>query len=400
MISLLALTVFLAWRYSRTSIDPDWAYFNLRTFTGARYGYDFADCKTPGVHWYYYALSKIVGANIARIRFANHLLVGSSGMALFALTANFPAALAFTLLVNSGWLLTFHGNVGQVPAALIAVALAFHHPAASVLWLAAAFYEPKLAPSFAVYAVLHGWWFLTLSIPLAVAFYLSFRDRTWFKLFVESSLLIPARMAKNRSSETWIPWFTANPLLYVLPWIAAGTATKPDFLYWLPALVYLAFIATGRVIRPNHFIPLVPWLALSGLSLNTVLVLVGIDVISSGLYLGNVWSRYYPALNDFNDEARKVGEWLRDKPGTIYVNGIHSGIYVHARKPVILGMTEQIEIREVAVERRNEMLQRWKKSPPDWVVAGEVPGIHFKAIGYMQAATIGSNVIYRKGRQI
>lgn len=392
-LSLLLISAFHAWRYSKTSVDPDWAYFNLYAFTGSLYGRDFADCKTPGVHIYYWLLSKLVGVDVKRIKFANHFLVGCVGLVLYWLTGNFYHALSYTVLVNSGWLLAFHGNVGQVPAALISVALAANSPLSPLLWGLAVFYEPKLILSFLVAVLYYGWWWLFLLAPVGALFVL-YKNKQWFKWLWESSVTIPARIGKNRSFETWFPWFTSNPVLYMLPWVLLGVYFKPDFLYWLPALAYVVFIAFGRAIRSNHLIPLIPWLL--GLPPVFVVGLVIIDFVSSGFYLGDIWLRYYPALANINDDARAAGEWLREKAGTLYVNGIHSGIYIHARKPLSLGMTEQIEIREVATERREEMKRRWKENPPDWVVCGDVPGLNFKPIGYNRVATAGANVIYRK----
>jgi hypothetical protein len=392
---LLAVSLFHAWRYSKVSIDPDWSYFNLYAFTGSLYGRDFADCKTPGVHIYYWLLSKLVGVDVKRIRFANHFLVGSVGVVLYLMTGNFWSSLAYTVLINSGWLLAFHGNVGQVPAALMAIALVGHPAVSVVCWLLAVFYEPKLLPSFLVVVVLKGWWFLSPLPLIGLLVFALYKDKQWFKWIWESSVVIPARMAKARNFETWVPWFTANPLLYILPWIGLGVYFKQDFFYWLPPLAYFVFICMGRAIRSNHLIPLIPWLL--GLPPVFVAGLVAIDFISSGFYLGNIWARYYPALERINEEAQTAGEWLQDKAGTLYVNSIHSGIYIYARKPISLGMCEQIEIREVATERRTDMAKRWRETPPDWVVCGDVPGIVFKPIGYSRVASVGENVIYRKG---
>lgn len=392
---LLAISLYHAWRYSKTSADPDWAYFNLYAFTGSLYGRDFADCKTPGVHIYYWLLSKVVGVDVKRIKFANHFLVGFVGVILYWMTGNFTNALAYTVLVNSGWLLAFHGNVGQVPAALIVLALVSPAPLAFVLWVLAVGFEPKLFFSLVVYAALAGWWFAVLLIPLGLLGLL-LKDTQWFRWLWESSVVIPARIGRTRNKETWFPWFTSNPVLYILPWLLLGVWSKPDLLYWLPVLAYVVFIALGKAVRSNHLIPLIPWLAFAGISPEFVIGLVIVDFISSGFYLGDMWLRYYPALGDLNETARATGEWLKDKAGTLYVNGIHSGIYIHARKPLCLGMTEQIEIREVAAERREDMRRRWKENPPDWVVTGDVPGIIFKPIGYRKTATVGATEIYRK----
>ena len=85
---LLLISLYTAWRYSKLEVDPDWAYFNLWGFTGAKYGKDFPDCKTPFIHLYYLGLSKIVGADVSRIKFANHFLMGLGGIAVYLLSDN------------------------------------------------------------------------------------------------------------------------------------------------------------------------------------------------------------------------------------------------------------------------------------------------------------------------
>ena len=109
---LVLLTLFYAWRYAGMVIDPDWAMFNLQAFTGSRYGKDFVDCKTPAIHWWYYGIAKVVGADIWKVRFLHHTLIGLGCVALYFLTG-FWSALTLLILVQSAWLLAFHGNVGQ-----------------------------------------------------------------------------------------------------------------------------------------------------------------------------------------------------------------------------------------------------------------------------------------------
>ena len=56
-------------------------------------------------------------------------------------------------------------------------------------------------------------------------------------------------------------------------------------------------------------------------------------------------------------------------------------------------------IREVATERRKKMIAGWKASPPDLVIAADIPGIEFNpAKGYRRAHVIGNNVIYQRVR--
>src|SRR5512146_1550420 len=249
---LCGLSLFYAWRYSKLSADPDWAFFNLYSFTGALYGRDFADCKTPGVHIWYALLGKLVGASVPRIKFANHLFVSLSGVVLFLMTHNFWAAFAYIVVVNSGWLIAFHGNVGQVPAALVVIALVSPAAVAIPLWLAAVFYEPKLILAFGIFAVLNQWWILLGLIPVGLIGYLLFRKQQWFKWLWESCVTVPGRMIAWQKSEHGrpysvyaMPWFLANGLVYFLPWFFLGAVNKPDLFYWLPVVGYIGLLVWG-----------------------------------------------------------------------------------------------------------------------------------------------------------
>jgi len=374
-------------------VDPDWAYFNLWGITGSVYGRDFVDCKTPGIHLWYLLLSKLVGKNIARIKFANHFLIGSVGAIVYLLTGDIWAGLAYTVLVNSEVLLSFHGNVGQLSAAFGTLAIAWKLPQ---LWLLALFVEPKLI--FSVLFTDGRIWFAYAAIA-GLIIYILFRKKEWFGYLWESSVIIPARIGKNRTGEfykMWFPWFTASGLTYIVPWSCFAVLARPDLLYWLPAIVYVIFIFFGKAVRQNHFLPLIPWIVLSGMSPVNIGILIAVDFISSGFHFGNTWARNYQILDEINEEAEAIGNLLRINPGTLYVNGIHSGIYIYARKPVSLGFAEQIEIREVAIERRKIMVQHWKENPPDWVVIGESPGVDFQPRGYREVERLGINRIYKK----
>jgi hypothetical protein len=395
MLSLLlvAISVFQAWRYSKTTIDPDLAMFTLWGITGSAYGRDFVDCKTPGVHLYYLLLSKVVGRDIERIRFANHLLMGLGGVLIYAVSGNFYYGLAFTVLVNSGFLYAFHGNVGQIPALLIALGLIVRNEWLSlILFTLAVGYEPKLLPSFGILMVLNGWYLpAAIMLIIGTAAFLALRKLPWFQWIWESSVIIPVRMAKTAQGKyPYMPFFTANCLAYFLPWVLLAVLTRPDWRFWIPAAAYVIFISIGRVIRPNHLLPLVGWVAVS-CSPTTAVVLTLVDWAAAGLYLGNIWMRFYPRLEMHNDHAMRAGEWLKDKPGKLWVNDIHSGVYIYAGKPVAYGLAEQVEIRDVATERRQAWRKRMKADMPEWIAQGPYPGWDFRGVGYQQvAATKGS----------
>jgi hypothetical protein len=397
---LLALSLFYAWRYSKIEADPDWAMFNFEAFGVGLYGRDYADCKSPAVHLFYWMIAKVVGKDVGRVRFAYHVAVSGLGIGAYLLNGDFIGSLAYVVLVNSGWMLAFHGNVGAVPAGLLFLGLA----AAANPWLAficfalAVVYEPKLAPAALALVAVYGLWLQFLAgllVALPVVLYLELFNRTVWDYMVEANWTIPKRMNKPRRYP-WAPVFTSTTLLYLMPWLALAALAKPDFLYWLPALAFALVTGMGRVIRPNHLLPLAGWIAAAGIDPVLVLALAGADWVSGGLYLGDIWARFYPGLAERVRQAREAGEWLRGKPGMVWVNSLHSEVYIYAEKEAPYGMVEQIEIREASPERRAHMRDAFQCRPPDWVVTGPDPGVNFTPRGYAEAARNQMFQVWRK----
>jgi hypothetical protein len=193
-----------------------------------------------------------------------------------------------------------------------------------------------------------------------------------------------------------MPHYTANAFIYIGMWLVPAVLAKPDPLYWLPPLAFLILLFAGRVIRPNHLLPLIPWIATTGLNPAWVIALASVDTISAGFYLGDIWARFYPGLRDVIKEAREIGEWLKGKPGKLWLNSMYSEIYIWSGKAPQYGMTEQVEIASVAAERRQKMKSRIAKNPPLWVV--EQPGYinRFDPEGYRPVARSVYFVIYKK----
>lgn len=393
----ILLAVWLAWRYSRIEVDPDWAMFNLAAFTGAWYGRDFLDCKTPAIHLWYYGIARLVGADVQRVRFTHHLLVSIPGVLVGGW-----AGLAFVMLVNSGWLLAFHGNVGQQAAGFILLALSVDS-----YWLGglcvglAVLFEPKLLPSGALIFLLNGWYApaaVYTAIAGVILLALRARRRQWWGWLIEANLTITSRMAAMRRvlmHQVDLTYTAGRGLMYLLPWLCTALLAQPDWRYWLPAAVYAGFIAIGLVVRDNHYLPLAAWVALA-LPVEAVLLLLVADMVSGFGYLGDIWRRYYPGLTECNKEAQAAGEWLRDKEGRVWVNSLHSGVYIHARKPPLFGLAEQIEIRENTPERRAVWRDGFRANPPEWVVVGYSPGWKFSGQGYRLAHTAGMFEIFRR----
>jgi hypothetical protein len=307
-----------------------------------------------------------------------------------------------TVLINSAWLLSFHGNVGQIPAIFIAFSLSVDQPLISIILLLVAIsFEPKLAPSLFIVALINGWiyFFALFCFGVAAFLLLGLLKRDWYDWLIESNLVIPWRMAKTRGALNPFPWFTANALLFTLPWLGFAMVTMRNYWFWFPVLIFLVITWLGKVVRPNHLIPLVGWIVAAfvpNVIPGFVLILVVTELLSSGLYLGNVWGRFYPPLEEINLDARLSGEYLRNQDGIIWVNSFHSGVYVYAQSPPPFGLPEQVEIRDVVPERREKMREGWREMPPDWVVMGDSPGVNFRKHGYKQFQELGGFRIYKK----
>jgi len=398
---LLLISAYTAWRYSTTNADPDWAMFNLAAFTGSWYGRDWCDCKTPIIHLWYYALAKIVGAEVPRVKFANHFLIGSAGAIYYAITGDLPGAVAYTVLVNSPFLWAFHGNVSQLPAAFFLIALAVDNPwIACSMAVLAVLTDPKFLPSLIPMIAIYNWWAPAMAwagFGVVLAAYLYFIQRHIFGWLWEASVVIPWRMAKTRNGlYKWMPWWTPPALLYILPWTALAIAGKPEWIYWAPAAIHLVVIAMGQVIRGNHLIPFSAWIANAGMPPTYTYILALIDFVANGFLLGNIWDRHYTGFAQQIESSRKIGEWLKDKPGRMWVNGMHTEVYIYARKPVPYKLAEQIEIRETNTERRKEMIEIWKKNPPDYVAQTPHPAINFNGNGYEAVAAATFCQVYRR----
>ena len=398
LLLILLVSAWYAWRYAKSEVDPDWALFNMAAFTGSWYGRDFLDCKTPAVHLWYYALAKIVGTDVKRVRFTHHFLVGSAGILVMYLTNSFWNGLAFTVFVNAPWLYAFHGNVGQVPALFMAVAIVSHDPILGVIMLGLAFfYEPKYLFSAIAIVFLKGmpWLYVALALgsPLLILVFL-FRKHDWVKWTWEGSYTAAKRMGDLRVKYkwyNWAPWYTVDGLQYALPWIFMGALANPDWRFWLPAALYLLMIGLSRAIRQNHYLPLAAWVATAGIHPYAVLALVCWDLVCSGFLLGDIWDRHYGSLRANNINAREIGEWIRDKPGTLWVNDFHPAVYIYARKKFNYHLLEHLELNAASPERRELMKKKWETDPPDMVVLGPKNGVQFVGNGYSIVAKSGDN---------
>jgi len=392
---LLTLGVYLAWRYALVTLDPDAGLFMAWGMVGAAYGRDFADCKTPAVHLLYLVLTRLVGRDVVRVKFAYHLLV-NAGAAAIVFVAGPWAALALLVLVNAGWLWTWHGNVGQVPAVLLAWSLA------GFPWLAglAVMYEPKLALSVAALWLLGGRWDLLAgwgTVALIGGLFLRAWRPQWWAWVWEANVTIPRKMVElRRGMWPWAPWFTSQGVLYLMPWAVLAAWARPEWQYWLPPVLYWILTGLGRVVRPLHLIPLVAWVALAGLEPGMILLLLAVDIVSGGFYLGDIWYRFYPGLWDGMKSARSVAESLQDLTGDLYVDGMDSQIYIYANKPPTAGMVYQVEIANAIHERLVVATGRLSTHPPEWIVSGPHGILKFDRRHYRVAGKTDFHTVYQR----
>jgi len=402
LLLLFAINLYFAWRYAPMDIEPDFALFNMAGQTGAWYGRDFVDCKSPLVHIWFWLLSKI-WRSVYGVRFLHFALNGVPGLIYTAMTGDFWGGLAFVILIHSGFLYAFHGNVGDIPAGLILLALTVGSPWLAVgLFAAAVVYEPKLIVAFLPWAILGGYWTQLAAVSgigLLAAWAIWYFKHEWWEWLVEANWTIPSRMNRNRKGlYDFMPHFTATGLVYAGMWIAAAVIHNPELRFWVPAVSFLLLQFMGRVIRPNHLIPLVGWIAASGMSPAWTIALCSVDVLSAGLYLGDLWARFYPGLRNVIKEAREIGTWLAKKPGTLWVNSMYSEVYIWSGKRPIYGMTEQVEVSTAATERRKKMLSRFARNPADWVVVQRDWPTQFDPTGFQKRAESVFFEIYERIR--
>lgn len=394
LVVLLVLDFYYALRFANLPVEPDFATFSTWGMLGAVYGRDYVDCKTPLVHGWLALLSQIK-KEIIFIRLAHFVVTGFPSFVYYLLTKDYAGAIAFMVLIHSGWLLAFHGNVGDIPAGLTFIALIVNNPWVFVgLLVLATLYEPKLIVATGVMVltkITSVWLPLTVyiglfSMGLAALYYWQHPTFDWI---VESSFTIPKRMLSYRKGlYGFMPQFTSVALVFLLPWLLLAILSRPEPLYWLAPALFLGLQFTGKVIRPNHLLPLVAWIAASGIKPELVYALSATEFLSSGLYLGDIWRRFYPALADIVKDAKSVGEWLRDKPGVLWVNTMYTEIYLYARKKPIYGMMEVVEVNDVANERRKIMRSKINRQPPEWIVIGAA-GIEYDYKQYQVAAKSG-----------
>jgi len=400
---VFVFSIYQAYRYARIDIELDFATWALWGITGAVYGKDFLDCKTPAVHLWYLLLSKIKQDHQV-MRFIHYSFLSVLGLIYYLLSKDATGTAIFIVLVHSGFLYAFNGNVGDIPAGLILISFTITNPWIFVtLMVLIVFYEPKLVLSVLAMMLyrITDIWLPTLTwgaVLLVIAGYLwYYKHEIWQNLWYQN-ITIPKRMTKYRKGlYMFMPGYTSSVFLYLFPLFAIGIYYKPDILYWLPMFLYIGFIALGKVIRTQHMMPVIAWIAGAGMPVEIAIALTIIDYSAAGLYIGDIWNRFYSGMKQTIEDARKIGLALRELQGTLWVNSTNPEIYIWAKKKPPYGMLELVEINHVAIERREKMLIRLYEYPADWIV--DMPGgvgIHYDFKGYRLQGSVGMFNIYQR----
>lgn len=387
---LLALNIWVSYRYAFQPLGPDEGIWMLSGWTGAKYGRDYVDCKPPGIHTWFWLLAKLTRRNVWAAKFIHHLVVGLLIVAAYLLSGSLGTGLLATALLQSGWLRAYQSWMDQISGALLLLAV-LTPPGLSVALIAmACLFNVKSAVPGAVWVVLNGYW-LELAVALGVGAAIA---GPWYMLARQSfedvwlsSIDVPARMNKWRASITGLQ-FSQESFLLIIPAVLLCLATNQDYRLWATALSYVVFNAWGRVWRPNHWLPLVLIAALEPPPFFAMVILLA-EWVSARFYLGNVWATTYPAIALQLLEARKIGENLAKKDGKIWVNSFHTQIYVYAQKKPEWNCVEQLEIRDVMPERGKLRDETLRKNPPALIVMG--PGqIEGEPKGYQTLVKFGN----------
>lgn len=387
---LLALNIWIAYRYAFQPLGPDEGIWMLSGWTGARYGRDYVDCKPPGIHVWFWLLAKLTRKSVWASKFLHHITIGLLIVAAYALSGSLGTALLATALLQSGWLRAYQSWMDQVSGALLLLSVLSPPAWALALIGLACLFNVKSAVPGAVWIALNGYW-LTLGVGLAIASVVaaawyfvqpqSFRD-VWL-----SAVDVPSRMNKWRAGIVKLQ-FSHEAFLIVVPAVVLCFASNHNYKLWATALSYVLFNSWGRVWRANHWLPLSLIVAASPPPLYALVVLLA-EWVSVRFYFGNIWAVTYPQIAMQLLEARLIGEKLGAENGALWVNSFHTQIYVYAKKKPEWSCVEQLEIRDVMPERGKMRDEKLRRQPPTWIVLG--PGrIDGDPKGFQTVGQIGN----------
>jgi hypothetical protein len=360
IVGLAALSGWIAWRYSRLPVSQDEGLWMLWGFTGARPYIDQVDCKPPGIHLWCWLLARITGFNPYACRLLQQVALGAIAITAYCLSGNVSAALCFIIVAQSAWFQGYFAWVEATSAGLWFLAF-FCAPSVAMAFLVLAWlFNLKLVLPTIVFALLRGWF-----AEVAVALFLVALAALVLHIVVPrlaralwyGCVTVPKRLVQMRARDArrTLPQLDAKllvPLLLIVALAISAAMHGFDASAWAAAAVYLGVNAAGRVWRPYHWIPLAPVLAFAALPI--ALTVVVVDLVTNGLYLGDIVARQRPVVSRYLKAAQKIGNGIFGNAGRLWVYGQFTQLYIYARARPALLPVEQVEIRHVITERREQ----------------------------------------------
>jgi hypothetical protein len=373
-ILIAALNIYIAWRYSGQLIGPDEGIWLLTGITGAKYGCDYVDCKPPGIHFYMWLLAKLTGRRVPIMKFLHHAIIGAIAVCVYYLTGSLSSGLMATALLQSAWFLAYQSWVDALGSAFLLLGVLLPPYPALVCFAIATLFNIKMAVPALVWGITQHWFVEMAIVILGGLFVLNaiyiYRP-AWIDTTVYQAVTVAARLTtyrkqifQNTFNSTW-----AVSMLLVIPTLLAAVQARTSIALWVVFAVYALLNAAGRTWRPNHWLPLSLMAAAAPPLTWSVLILL-MEWISTRAYWGNIWLTTYPGIVQELLEAKAIGEVLRDKPGTLWVNTLHTQIYIYAQKKPMYNMVQQVEIADVIPERAAQRDQALRKLAPTIIVLG------------------------------
>ncbi len=357
IVGLAALNGWIAWRYSRLPVSQDEGLWMLWGFTGSRPYIDQVDCKPPGIHLWCWVFARITGFNPYACRLLQQLTLGAIAITAYCLSGNLSTALCFIIVAQSAWFQGYFAWVEAISAGLWFLAFYCAPSLAMGLLVLAWLFNLKLVLPTIVFALLRGWFaevaaaLLLLALAVLVLYFVApvLARALWYGCVTVPKRLVQMRARNARWTLHRLDAKVLVPLLIIVALAISGGMHRFDASAWAGAAVYLGVNATGRVWRPYHWIPLAPVLAFAAPPI--ALTMVVVDLVTNGLYLGDIVARQRPVVSRYLKAAQNIGNGIFGNAGRLWVYGQFTQLYIYARSRPALLPVEQVEIRYVIPER-------------------------------------------------
>lgn len=372
---LLAASILLAWRMGKTLPEADWSLFNLFAFLGAAPYRDHQQVKPPGINILYWLLVRIVGKDIHRVRTAYHLLI-NLGCFIALYSWGFPAALVWLVLMNCAHYFCFSGNVEAPCAVLLTIVLASPNPWVKVIAFSLAmFFSLKVWPMGIILWPLISETITILTLWLLLFAVFAIRDFAYVKQMLFCIIIGSSRAAKRRMPIwEWMKrqyinnncWYQAFGVTILF--MGFSIWNRPEFLFWLPCLLYLGFCLTGNLFGVYHQLPFIPWIAMAFPNSLPLAFLLSLGLLGiQGFFLPNIYLVGYLSQKDLSYWTKETGLYMKGKD--FWANTWAHGLYIYADVFPKYGIEYQVGCR-VFDEWEQERNRKLREDPPKYAIIG------------------------------